>query len=146
MWGKFVSLGVVFLILVGTAINNAKLVFNDYNQRYRASAWNTTEIGHVIKQFSETIGDSDHAFVIPYTHWVDTRLVGIHAIGRVEDFALWPGDIQITADVPAPKLYIYNLEDHETLDILRDLYPDGINSTYHSELQGKDFMLYYVLK
>ena len=146
IWGKFFSYGAVFIILVGTAINNAKLVFNDYYQIYRDSVWNTTEIGHVIKQFSETFGDSDHAWVIPYMHWVDTRLVGIHATGHVEDFAIQQGDIQLTVNVPPPKLYIYNQEDHETFDILRELYPGGTYSTYHSEFQGRDFIVYYVLK
>jgi hypothetical protein len=145
IWGKIISWGVVFLILIGTAINNAQLVFNNYFQLYEASAWNTTEIGHVIKQFSETYGDSDNAWVIPYEHWVDTRLVGIHAIGRVEDFALWQADLQLTTDVPPPKLFIYNQQDQETFDILREQYPDGINSIYHSESEGRDFMIYFVL-
>jgi hypothetical protein len=145
MWGRIISWGVVFLILVGTAFNNATLVFTEYNQFYKASAWNTTEIGQVINQFSETYGDSDHAWVIPYEHWVDTRLVGINAIGRVEDFAIWQGDIQLTADVPPPKLFIYNQNDQETLEILREQYPDGINSVYHSEFEGRNFMMYFVL-
>ena len=145
MWGKIISWAVVFLILVGTAINNAQLVFTDYYQLFKASAWNTTEIGYVINQFSETYGDSDHAWVIPYEHWVDTRLVGINAIGRAEDFALWQSDIQLTADVPPPKLYIYHKDDQDTLNILREQYPDGINTSYPSESEGRDFMMYFVL-
>jgi hypothetical protein len=146
IWGKVVSWGMVLLIFVGSAISNAKLVFVDYYQFYKASAWNSSEIGHVIKQFSETVGDSDQAWVVPYLHWVDTRLVGIHAVGRVEDFAVWQWDIRSTAGISPPKLYIYKPEDQETFDILHKLYPDGINEIYHSEVFGRDFMLYYVLK
>jgi hypothetical protein len=125
---------------------NANLVFDDYYQQFKKAALNTSEIGGVIAHFSETIGDEDHAWVVPYPHWVDTRLVGIHAVERVENFALWQHDIQGTSGISPPKLYIYQPDDQETYDILRNLYPDGINLTYKSEVEGRDFMLFYVLE
>jgi hypothetical protein len=100
----------------------------------------------VIRQFSETIGDDNQAWVIPYPHWVDTRLIGIHAIDQVTDFALWPADIYLSEGEPPPKLFIYKPEDVETISILRDLYPSGIVRRYQSEVEGRDFMLYYVLE
>lgn len=125
---------------------NARLVFVDYYQQFKSQAWNTSEIGGVIRQFSDTIGDADHAWVVPFPHWVDTRLVGINAIGRVEDFALWPTDIPYTTGASVPKLYIYKPEDQETYQILQELYPGGVNERFESEVDGRDFMLYYVLQ
>ena len=144
--GKWISWAVI-LLLAGISMQaNARLVFVDYYQQFKSQAWNTSEIGGVIRQFSDTIGDEDHAWVVPFPHWVDTRLVGINVIGRVEDFALWPSDISYTTGASVPKLYIYKPEDEETYQILQELYPDGINERFESEVDGRDFMLYYVLQ
>lgn len=144
--GKWISMGIV-LVLAGFSMQtNARLVFVDYYQQFRSRALNTSEIGAVIEQFADTIGDEDHAWVVPYPHWVDTRLVGIHAIDQVRDMALWQTDILGTEMASAPKLYIYKPVDEETYKILRDLYPDGIIERFESEVEGRDFMLYYVLE
>jgi len=144
--GKWISVGVV-LVLAGFSMQtNAKLVFVDYYQQFKSSAWNTSEIGAVIEEFADTIGDEDHAWVVPYPHWVDTRLVGIHVVDRVRDFALWQKDILGTETAAAPKLYIFKPVDEETYQILQDLYPDGIIEKFESEVEGRDFMLYYVLQ
>jgi hypothetical protein len=124
---------------------NARLVFEDYYQQFKRNAWNTSEIGSVIRQFDDTIGDHQQVWVVPYPHWVDTRLVGIQAVGYVKDFALWSSDIQATVDAPVPKLYIYKPEDEDTSQILKDLYPHGFLEQFDSSVDGRDFMLYYVL-
>jgi len=144
--GKWVSI-IIVLVLAGISMQtNARLVFVDYYQQFRSRAWNTSEIGAVIEEFADTIGDEDHAWVVPYPHWVDTRLVGIHAIDQVRDFALWQTDIPGTEMAAAPKLYIFKPDDEESFQILQDLYPDGIIERFESEVEGRDFMLYYVLQ
>ena len=77
--------------------------------------------------------------MVPYPHWVDTRLVGIHAVQQVKDYALW-------RDIAPPKLYIYRPDDLDTYDVLQNRYPDGINVIYTSAVDGRDFMLYYVFQ
>ena len=77
---------------------------------------------------------------------MDTRLVGIQAVREVKDFALWRDDISLTTDVAVPKLFIYKPDDLETYEVLQDLYPDGVNKIYNSAVNGRDFMLYYVLQ
>jgi len=145
-WGPWISLAVVLLLGLISVKENYRLVFDDYYQQFKTNAWNTSEIGGVIRQFDDTIGDESNVWVVPYPHWVDTRLVGIQAVGYVKDFALWQSDIQVTSDVPAPKLYIYKPEDEDTNQILEDLYPEGVVIRYDSTVDGRDFMLYYVLE
>jgi len=144
--GKWISTGIVLILAVFSMQTNARLVFVDYYQQFKSKAWNTSEIGAVIEEFAETIGDVDHAWVVPYPHWVDTRLVGIHAIDQVRDFALWQKEIHGTEMADTPKLYIFKPEDEDTYQILQDLYPEGIIDRYESEVEGRDFMLYYVLR
>ena len=144
--GKWVSWAAILLLLAGSAKINAQLVFVDYYEQFKTSALNTSEIGQVIEQFSDTIGNEENAWVIPYPYWVDTRLVGIQAVQQVKDYALWRDDIGLTADIAPPKLFIYKPDDLDTYDVLQNLYPDGINEVYHSAVDGKDFMLYYVFQ
>jgi 4-amino-4-deoxy-L-arabinose transferase-like glycosyltransferase len=144
--GKWISWAVILLLLAGSAKINAQLVFIDYYEQFKTHSWNTSEIGQVIEQFSDTIGNEDHAWVVPYPHWVDTRLVGIQAVQRVKDYALWREEIGLTANIAPPKLYIYKPDDLDTFDFLQNLYPNGINEIYHSTVDGRDFMLYYVFQ
>lgn len=144
-WSSWVSLLVVLVLGLISMKENYRLVFDDYYQQFKTNAWNTSEIGSVIQQFGDTIGDESNVWVVPYPHWVDTRLVGIQAEGYVKDFAIWQSDIQVTSDAPVPKLYIYKPEDEDTYQILEDLYPEGVVIQYDSTVDGRDFMLYYVL-
>ncbi|MBR6090386.1 MAG: glycosyltransferase family 39 protein, partial [Anaerolineaceae bacterium] len=66
-------------VLGSILANNYDLIFRRYAYEYNRSAWNTKQIGTVIKGFAESIGEYENAYVIPYPHWVDTRLVGINA-------------------------------------------------------------------
>jgi hypothetical protein len=144
--GKWFSWIVVLLLAAGSLRINFNLVFKDYYDQFKMKAWNTSEIGSMVRGFSETIGDQDHVWVIPYPYWVDTRLVGIQGVGWVRDYALWQEDIPATIEDSPPKLYIYKADDQDTADILQDLYPEGIIKRYNSEVEGRDFMLYYVLQ
>ncbi len=144
-WGLWISRTAVLILAIISMRENAGLVFEDYYQQFKNNAWNTSEIGSVIRQFDDTIGDDQQAWVIPYPHWVDTRLVGIQAVGFVKDFALWQSDIQSTIDAPVPKLYIFKPEDEDTSQILRDLFPRGVLDRFESSVEGRDFLLYYVL-
>ena len=67
-------------------------------------------------------------------------------VGRVEDFALWPADIETTFQASVPKLYIFKPEDEDTLRILQELYPAGQTDLYESDVDGRDFMLFYVVQ
>jgi hypothetical protein len=144
-WGIWISRGMLLILAVISMTQNYRLVFTDYYQQFKMSAWNSSEISNVIRQFDDTIGDESRAWVIPYPHWVDTRLVGIHAVGYVKDIALWQADIQASENAPVPKLYIFKPEDEGTQDILQELFPRGVLMEYDSSVDGKDFMLYYVL-
>ena len=141
---KFLS--VLLLIILGSwfMIQNFDLVFNQYNKQFVNNAWNTSEIGKVIEGFSTSIGDRDSAYVVPYPHWVDTRLVGINAGFPEKDYALWPEDFYKSLIVQEPKLFILKSEDLEGLQGLYDLYPDGVLQEYDSAVEGKDFNIFMV--
>ena len=124
--------------------NNFHLVFKEYKEQYDKNAWNTTEIGSVINDFVDDGNAADMAFVIPYPHWVDTRLVGINAGYPGKDYALWNVEIGNSLILDETKIFIYKLEDYETQAVLLDIYPEGEQSIFYSKTPGKEFVIYTV--
>jgi hypothetical protein len=135
--------GIIFLLWAG--YQNYDLVFNQYQQNYSQSAWNTSEIGGAINDFTDSIGTQENAFVVAYPHWVDTRLVGINAGFPNRDFAIWPDDLSKTLNSSGSKLFIVKIDDLDSLVALQDIYPDGIVQRHKSADSNKDFFKYFVL-
>lgn len=139
-----------FVIIVGStlflisATINHDLVFNQFDKQFMAGAWNTSQIGKVIKGFSESTGNVDDAYVVPSPHWVDTRLVGINAGYPTKDYALWPDQFGILSDNPTEKLVIIKPDNQEALSSLRELFPNGVLYNYDSGYEGKDFYIFHI--
>ncbi|NSW51926.1 MAG: glycosyltransferase family 39 protein [Anaerolineae bacterium] len=131
-------LGLMFV----SANANYDLVFHQYQERFLKGAWNTSDMGEVIEGFSNSFGEPDHAFVIPYPYWVDTRLVGINAGYPRKDYALWVQDIPTTTAITGPKLFIFNTNDAEAMATLQATYPDGVLKRHLDSIEGKDFYIY----
>ena len=137
------AIGILFFLWAG--YQNFDLVFNQYQQNYRQSSWNTSEIGGVIRDFTDSIGQQENTFVVAYPHWVDTRLVGINAGFPTRDFAIWPEDFSKTLNSPGSKMFIVKIDDLESLAKLQEIYPDGIVQRFESFDENKDFFQYFVL-
>jgi len=134
-----------FLFLFWAGFQNYDLVFNQYQQNYTRSSWNTSEIGGAIRDFTDSIGSQENAFVVAYPHWVDTRLVGINAGVPTRDFAIWPDDLPKTLNSTGPKIFIVKIDDMDSLVKLQNLYPSGVVQRYSSADGNKDFFQYFVL-
>jgi hypothetical protein len=150
--GKFRRAGatltwlVTGVILLWSVTQNYDLVFRQYSEQYQAGAWNTSEMGAVIKQFGQTYGSTDNAWIVPYPFWVDTRLPGVWAGIPNRDFAVWPQDLGTTVPVTGTKLLIVNPKDTDSVDALKQLYPKGVFSLYKSAtgMEGKNFLIFFV--
>jgi 4-amino-4-deoxy-L-arabinose transferase-like glycosyltransferase len=132
----------IFLVFI-SAMLNYDLVFNQYARSFQLSAWNTSEMGQVIRDFGTLYGGTNNAYVVPYPYWVDTRLVGMIAGDTTRDFAIQPDQIATTLNSPQPKLFLLNPQDETDLNLLRQRFPQGIASNYASKV-GKDFYIYMV--
>jgi hypothetical protein len=132
---------ILFYIAAGA---NYALVFDEYAAIYQRSAWNTGDAGQVIRAFAESIGDFDTAYVVGYPHWMDTRLVGLHAGQPTKDYAIWPGDFERLLEDQRAQLLILKPEDVEALTRLKELFPHGTVSRWTSEIEGKDFLMYFI--
>lgn len=142
---KYKKLGVIIACaLIGfSARENFNLVFREFNQQFSINAWNTSEMGRVISEFVAEGNSPDNAFVIPFPHWVDTRLVGINASFPRKDYALWPDQMPGTRDHSGRKLFIIKPEDLSGLDAVELSYPDAQRNIFYSRVPGKDFYLFF---
>ncbi len=144
MWGGIIASGLALLLLVVSVNQNYDRVFNQYQQVYELSSWNTSEIGGVVRSFAEMTGSPDTAWLVAYPHWVDSRLVMINAGYPDRDNALWPEHFIDTLQDPRPKLFLLNPLDSTDLEALQALYPQGSLQTYPSRVETKDFYMFFV--
>jgi dolichyl-phosphate-mannose-protein mannosyltransferase len=142
----FIAYGLAAILFAGSAFQNYDLVFHQFDEQYRAGAWNTSEMGGVIKDFARKYGETDTVWIVPFPYWVDTRLPGVWAGIPNRDFAMWTENLSTTLDSPYPKLFMFWPDDAEAEKALKELYPNGILNRYTSATVGKDFMVFFVEK
>jgi hypothetical protein len=142
--GKWVSLGIMAVMVLWSGLNNFDLVFNQYYRIYRASSWNTSEIGEIARFFIESIGSPETTYVVGYPHWVDSRLVAINAGQTGRDFAIFPENIPQTAVDPRSKMFFVNINDAESINLLKSIFSEGVLWEHDSEVENKDFMIFFV--
>lgn len=133
-----------FLLLV-SARANYSLLFNDYRIQIEERAWNTAEMGDVVRNFTDTVGSKDQVWVVAYPHWVDTRLVGMEAGFVEKDYALWPDAFESTISIPGPKMFLLKYDDLQDLQALQELYPTGNYNLYQSDRgESRNFYVFFV--
>ena len=135
---------VVILFLVGSGVNNFDLVFNQYDTLYRESSWNTSEVGRVAELFIESIGTPQTTYVVGYPHWIDSRLVAINAGYPGLDFAIFPDEIQSTQIDPRAKVFFLNVHDAQSVQLIHEIYPSGVQWEFNSEVPNKNFLIFFV--
>ncbi|MFP3852983.1 MAG: hypothetical protein ACLFWD_01675, partial [Anaerolineales bacterium] len=143
--GQAVAAAVVGLLFVGVGLRNYTLVFDRYAEGQRASTWNVSEAADVMHGFAKSIGDYDDVYLVHYPFWMDSRLVSIDAGDPIRDFSILPENLREQAlDAQEYHLFFIKPEDRETMELLADLYPEGVLSHHVSEIPGRDFYLYLV--
>ena len=143
--------GMAGLLLFVSASQNYDLVFDQYASSFKQGSWNSSDMGKVIKDFKQDYGRTDTVWIVPYPHWVDTRLPAVWAGIPNRDMAMWRENLATTLELTGPKLFLVkaNVEDPsgndtETLNVLRALYPNGQQTLFDSDVPGHDFWKYFV--
>lgn len=142
--GARLAWGFAVLLLVLSSVQNYRLVFEDYFSQYRMSAWNSSEMARVVNEYTASTGPVDSVWVMAYPHWVDTRLIGILTGNPTRNFVIFPEQVETLPDTPTPKLFLIHPEDEVSTQVLEAKYPPGIIEQYESEVESKNFLLYYV--
>ncbi len=138
-------------LILWSGVQSFDIVFHQFDQNYRNGAWNSSEMGAVIKNFDQTYGETETVWIVPFPFWVDTRLPGVWAGIPNRDFAIWPDHLGDTLQYTGPKLFIVkaslqdpNANDQQTLNMLKILYPQGTLNLHKSSVPGHDFWIFFV--
>ncbi|MBI4791016.1 MAG: glycosyltransferase family 39 protein [Chloroflexi bacterium] len=142
-----VASGVAVLVLFAAIAGvNYVRYFRDFDQNYRLSSWNSSEVARVIKNFAESVGDYGNAYIMLYAHWVDTRNVAIN-MGRIGWDQTLPNIEAVLVGAPRGtenRLFVLNPNDTGALARLEELMPNGQMRVFQSRTPGKNFILWYV--
>ncbi|RPJ22175.1 MAG: hypothetical protein EHM33_24290, partial [Chloroflexi bacterium] len=139
------------ILFVSAASQNYDLVFNQYYNSFRGGAWNSSDMGKVIQEFEQTYDTTDTTWIVPFPHWVDTRLPAVWAGIPNRDLAVWHENLPGTVEFTGPKLFLVKADlerpegnDQESLDVLESLYPNGQLRMFDSGVPGHDFWIFTV--
>lgn len=143
--GRGLMLVVLVLLLGMIARTNYLRYFRDFDVSYRLASWNSSEVASEIAAFANTVGDYDHAYIMLYPHWIDTRNVAIN-MGQIGWDQTIPkaDDMEQMADDPANKLIVLNVSDDQNLARLMEIFPSAQMRIYHSHTPTRDFVILYV--
>lgn len=133
----------LFLIML-SANQNYDLVFNQFNNAYERSTWNTYQMGQVCKDFIDSVGSPDTCYVSGLAYWADTRLVAIATGYPDKDFALWPENYATVKDDPRAKMFIVRANQTQDLETLHQMFPAGFETYHHSDQPDHDFISFMV--
>ncbi|RPI94149.1 MAG: hypothetical protein EHM40_07565 [Chloroflexi bacterium] len=145
--------GLAGLLLLSSASQNYDLVFNQYYNSFKGGSWNTSDMGKVIKEFEQIYGpqSADTVWIVPFPHWVDTRLPAVWAGIPNRDLAMWPENLSSTVEFTGPKLFMVKADlerpegnDQQSLNVLTSLYPNGQLRMFDAEVPGHDFWIFTV--
>lgn len=141
------GLGALAILLLLVARVNYVRYFVFYDDQFRRSSWNSSEVGSVLREFTLAQGDPSHAYLISFPHWVDHRNVGIHFVGNPywDNRVLDSGQLQTQAGEPGSKIYVLNKEDGASLALLKRLYPNGLVRLYPARTPTREFLVFTVL-
>jgi hypothetical protein len=138
------SVVIVGLLIFVSARINYNLVFEEYDDLFRRSAWNTTEAGEVIRGFSRSVGIYDNAYVVAFPHWMDTRLVGMNAGKATKDYAIQPDQFSLLREKPGNQLLLLHPDDVDSLSRLEAMFPNGQRLEWTNPLPGKNFNIFFI--
>ena len=143
-YGVMVAAGLGIGLFLLAASANYDLVFDKYRKNYELSSWNSSEMGVVYHEFSNTIGTRDTFWLVGFPYWVDSRLISIVAGYPDRDCAIMPEYLADTLPEPRTKLFILHPQDTASLETLKQLYPQGSTQEYQSKYATKNFLMFFV--
>jgi 4-amino-4-deoxy-L-arabinose transferase-like glycosyltransferase len=142
LWGGRLVVGA---LVAGILTANADMYFRQYPQQYIGGAENASEIGAVVRDYANSIGSYDRAWMCLHAYWADTRAVGIYA-GQVGwEQVLPPDQLTQLAGDPRPLLIVMHPQGADCISAARALFPTGTLTLRQSERgPDKDFLLFFV--
>ena len=138
---RMIIMGVVISL---TIMSQLHLVNQVYPDKFTQNAWNAKQMSETILKVKKIYGQDTKAWVAGHPHWVDERAVAIMAQLPVESLRLIVDDENAWSKTTGTKLFILNVEAQETINRLKERFPNGVESLIQSQQEGKNFITFLV--
>ncbi len=147
-WGPTLAAFLVGSLMLAAMVMNYRSYFVIFDLQTRAMVSNSMEMSKVLEGFVNSIGDIDHAYMVAYPNWVDTRnaYFNMGAVPR-NNFIMSDQLAQVAptqVNDPAAKIYLLSMDDQKGGQTLQQTFPQGQLSTYTSQTPGRDFQVFFV--
>ncbi len=142
--GQVLVTAVLTIFIAAALVVNYDWYFIQYDQNYRQTALNHSELAQAVHSFIQHGGQLENVFHIAYPYWTDTRAIGIlngqpYWNNSIHD----PEQIAHHANPDVRQLFLLNLQDATAINLLTMNLPQGQLSRYYSAWSpDKDFFLY----
>ncbi|MCC7360197.1 MAG: glycosyltransferase family 39 protein [Anaerolineales bacterium] len=142
LWARRLIFGAM---VTAVFVVNSDMYFRQYPRQYLGGAENASEIGAVVRDFAQSIGSYDRAWMCLHPYWADTRAVGIYA-GQVGwEQVLPPDQLGQLAGDPRPLLIVMHPQGQDCIAAARQLFPTGTLTLRHSARDpNHDYLLFFV--
>jgi hypothetical protein len=137
---------VLAAVLVGLgAAQDFDLTLRQYPASYRKNSENASELGRFMREFYSSVGRPEDAYFIPYPYWVDDRIVNVEAGFPIHSVHyVFPDQIPEFEFSGRPTLFLLLAEDVDSLEVLKQKFPDGYYATVASSFPNHDFIFFLV--
>jgi hypothetical protein len=138
--GRWLAVATAVLVIAASATAGRAVIRGSFAATWDESTWNASEIGEVVRGALSLGVPADRVHVIPFPHWVDTRLVAVEAGLPGRDLGLDARRLAETAQRGGPQLFILHPSDRDSRRLLGRELPATSPTTHPSRLQGKSFV------
>jgi len=139
--GGRVATAIAVVLVALSALAGRAVIEGPFAERWNRSAWNASELGAAVRAGIALGVAPERARVVPYPHWVDTRLVAAEAGFPGGDLAIDLESLATAQERGGPRLFVLHPGDRQNLQRLRSWYPRATIIQYRSRIEGQAFTI-----
>jgi hypothetical protein len=143
--GMWFATAMAAALIAAGAVQDFDLTQRQYPETYRQNVENASELGAFMRNFVNSIGTPEDVYLIPYPYWVDDRIMNIAAGFPINSkHYLFPDQIAGFEYSGRPTLFLLLAEDKDSLEALKQKFPNGYFATVISAYPNHDFIYFVV--
>ena len=137
------SVTILAITILGLiTVLNYNLMFVQHNNIYKNNAWNTSEMGEVLKEYLSQGVKAGDVHVIAYPYWVDGRLVAFNAGLAGLDLSYSIENIASLVFNQNQQVFLLKPDHAYAIELLKELFPNGELKIFESFTPSKDFYIF----
>jgi hypothetical protein len=143
VWQRLLVPLVSLALLVPIVLTNYERIFVAYPTQYCPRAQNASDIAREMQAWLDQGNDPEHAWIIGYPHWVDTRAVGIWIGDITFDNSVMGAEAVTQLPITRPAWFGLHQYDLAVLRVLQERFPEGRHRLVSGSMcYGREFVVF----